>query len=263
MNTIKYYLTYLLYVVTLFTVLLFFEAGLHTDLFEYFLEDEKEKSKPQKQPQENKNSFTHKIRFELDDEFLGKLQKGGFTIYIRHTHKAEWSTNYSYDRISALISKDERLDLENFGGCISEQGKKDAVLLGIILKNLKLPVGTIYSSTSCRTIQTALIAMGKIDKVSSGLLFDLTLANEQEKEERTELGKEIINTVPTSNKNKFIFGHLDPISELQYKYESPEIGQGGAYIFEHMKDGSTRIVKQLNLDVLAKAVPIEFYVKDY
>lgn len=84
----------------------------------------------------------------MDGSLLNLLQAGGYILYIRHGE--------------AAVGED-RPDLD-FRDCytqrnLSEQGRRQAIYYGQILRNLHIPVShTVYASPFCRTIETALLA---------------------------------------------------------------------------------------------------------
>jgi hypothetical protein len=89
-------------------------------------------------------------------ELLSELRKGGYVIYFRHT-----STDFSRD--DARSKSDDDCDHQR---PLTDKGREEARSIGAAFKELKIPVGSVFASPRCRTMETALLAFGRADKSS-------------------------------------------------------------------------------------------------
>ena len=82
---------------------------------------------------------------------LQALRRGGYVIYFRHT-----ATDFS-KRDDAMKSYD---DCDN-QRLLSPQGREDARRIGEAIRELKLPVGEVFASPMCRTMDHARLTFGR------------------------------------------------------------------------------------------------------
>ena len=86
-----------------------------------------------------------------DASLAAKLRDGGYVLYFRHT-----STDFSqHDR-----------DMKSYEDCASQRnltdkGREEARTIGTHVRRLAIPVGEVYASPFCRTMETARLAFGK------------------------------------------------------------------------------------------------------
>ena len=89
-------------------------------------------------------------------KLVAELRKGGYVLFIRHT-----STDFS--------KNDSRMT--SFEDCanqrpLTDQGREEARAIAGHLKRLGIPIGTVYASPYCRTVETAMLAFGKAEKTN-------------------------------------------------------------------------------------------------
>ena len=151
-------------------------------------------------------------------EILGKLHKGGYIIYVRHT-QTDSST------------KDG--DLSNMSDCskqriLSKEGQENAVKLGEAFKAVKIPYAAVLSSQFCRAKETAKL-MG-FDNVTENA--DLNndsggpAVSKDESERRGAALRKLLAVAPSaSGKNTIIIGHV------------PNLKTAAGLDFANMKEG--------------------------
>ena len=133
-------------------------------------------------------------------DILGKLHKGGYVIYVRHT-QTDGST------------KDG--DLSNMSDCskqriLSKEGQENAVKLGEAFKAVKIPVEAVVTSQFCRAKETAKL-MG-FDKATESA--DLNndsgepAVSKDESERRGAALRKLLAVAPAAGKNTIIIGHV-------------------------------------------------------
>ncbi len=77
------------------------------------------------------------------------LQQGGFNIYFRHA-ATDWSQNDQVKKRGDWVSCDAGRMRQ-----LSAAGRQTAGAIGAAMRSLKIPVGQIFASPYCRTVQTA------------------------------------------------------------------------------------------------------------
>ena len=110
--------------------------------------------------------------------WVEKLRKGGFILYFRHASRDAWPLVSAFD-VYALAANLQDPSLVSFrrAVCLTDQGIEEAKILGKILELAKIPTGTVVSSPSCRAMQTAIHAFGKVDRVDNSLLYVALLSD--------------------------------------------------------------------------------------
>ncbi|MEM8749780.1 MAG: histidine phosphatase family protein [Pseudomonadota bacterium] len=152
------------------------------------------------------------------------LQKGGHVIYMRHA-----STEKDYaDQVSA--------DPANCSTqrTLSENGWKEAELVGASFNVLNIPVGAVYSSEYCRAWQTAKIAFGSYQKLAK---LNFEPSEEYTPEQVSKMRARVtpmLQRKPEDGTNTVIVGHDDPFEAATGIYPEP---QGVAYIVRPTGDG--------------------------
>ncbi|MEG3847819.1 histidine phosphatase family protein [Microcoleus sp. herbarium19] len=165
-------------------------------------------------------------------ELVSALRQGGYIIYFRH---AQTEKDYA-DQVSAVMGK---CDTQRM---LSEEGWKQARMIGEGFEKLKLPVGTVYSSEYCRAWQTADLAFGRYQKVA-GLNFPK--AEEYTEAQKAQMRSGImpmLTAPPAAGTNTVIVGHDDVFDAATGIYPEP---QGVAYIVKPMPDGKFDIVANM------------------
>ena len=134
-------------------------------------------------------------------DIVGKLHKGGYVVYIRHTQ-------------TDSATKDAG-DLSNMSDCskqriLSKEGQESAVKLGEAFKAVKIPVQAVVTSQFCRAKETAKL-MG-FDKATENA--DLNndsgepAVNKDESERRGAALRKLLAVAPAAGKNTVIIGHV-------------------------------------------------------
>jgi hypothetical protein len=86
-----------------------------------------------------------------DPSIVSKLREGGYVLYFRHA-----STDFS---------KNDQ-DMKSYEDCASQRnltdkGRDEARAIGTHIKRLGIPIGEVYASPFCRTMETARLAFGR------------------------------------------------------------------------------------------------------
>ncbi len=111
-------------------------------------------------------------QYRTDDDLRAtahSLREGGAILYFRHAQRQKWDSVIAFDVWEMATSADSRDESFRDAVCLTPQGIEEAKMIGRILELAKVPVGNVVSSPSCRAMQTAELAFGRIDRVSHGL----------------------------------------------------------------------------------------------
>src|SRR5688572_20285621 len=86
-----------------------------------------------------------------DPSVVQELRAGGYVLYFRHA-----STDFSQnDR--TMKSYEDCASQRN----LTDKGRGEARAIGAHVKRLGVPIGEVYASPFCRTMETARLAFGK------------------------------------------------------------------------------------------------------
>jgi len=86
---------------------------------------------------------------------VSELRKGGYILYIRHT-----ATDFS--RNDAKMTSYEDCASQR---PLTDAGREQARAIGAHIRRLGIPVGDVYASPFCRTVETAMLAFGTAKKM--------------------------------------------------------------------------------------------------
>jgi phosphohistidine phosphatase SixA len=163
------------------------------------------------------------------------LQQGGYIIYFRH---AQTEKDYA-DQISAKM-----------GDCstqrmLSETGWQQAKSIGQGFRNLKIPVGEVYSSEYCRAWQTADLAFGRHQKTAALNFAPAEEYTEAQVKQMRDAVMPMLTRVPAAGANTVIVGHDDVFESATGIYPEP---QGVAYILKPDGRGGFEILANITAE---------------
>ena len=144
-----------------------------------------------------------------DPQLAGDLRKGGYILYIRHT-----STDFSKD--------DARMT--SFEDCanqrpLTDKGRDEARAIAGQVKRLAIPIGTVYASPLCRTVETAMLAFGKAEKVREVRGGPVQSGDPK----RYDALKKLLSTPPAQGQNNVISSHGNPFYAV---FGAPYLAEG-------------------------------------
>ena len=171
-------------------------------------------------------------------KFLPDLRKGGYVIYFRHMR-----TDHNQE--------DRRpVDLNdcNTQRPLHEEGRKQARKINQAFKQMKIPVGLIYSSPYCRCRETAKLAFGNAI-ITHDLYFAMGLSR-QGKQAKGEALRRLLAEKPVDQRNTVIVAHTANLQEAIEVWPKPE---GVAYIFKPDGKGKFSIVARIEPHIWAQA----------
>lgn len=148
------------------------------------------------------------------DSVVGDLQRGGLVIYVRH---AATLPNNAGDH--DLTSCDRQRNL-------SEDGRAYAREVGQVVRELKIPIGAVWTSPYCRCIDTARLAFGKL-AVNPNLKSSFGKTLEETREGNQTL-RALLSTQPAPGTNVVVVSHSSNIRDAVGLWPKPE---GTAFVF--------------------------------
>ena len=96
-----------------------------------------------------------------DLAFVQSLRKGGYNIYFRHA-ATDWSQNDQVSKEGDWTSCDPGKMRQ-----LSEAGRKTASTVGEAIRALQIPIGQVFASPYCRTVETARnMKLGPVEKTT-------------------------------------------------------------------------------------------------
>jgi hypothetical protein len=165
---------------------------------------------------------------ELQDAaLLQALRRGGYVIYFRHT-----TTDFS-KRDDAMTS---------FEGCanqrlLSEQGRHDARMIGRQIAALRLPVGDVFASPMCRTMEHAQLSFGAdVPKPAPAM-------REGAQDEHPGL-RRMLGAPVTPRTNRWLVGHGNPFRAVA---GPPHLAEGEAVVLRPDGGGEWTVVARLKV----------------
>jgi phosphohistidine phosphatase SixA len=163
-------------------------------------------------------------------ELLASLRQGGHVIYLRH---AQTDT-------SAEKSVGEMSDC-SWQRNLSDNGQRQARLVGARLQELAIPITTVEASPFCRTRQTAELAFGRAPSINADLFYHSSQPPEQVAAANARLKQRLGAAAPRDG-NLVMVGHSPAMREAG----AIELPEGQAAIVKPASDGTFRIVGRLS-----------------
>ncbi|MEO1089293.1 MAG: histidine phosphatase family protein [Pseudomonadota bacterium] len=169
------------------------------------------------------------------DALIEALQGGGHVIFIRH---AQTEIDYA-DQIDAVM-----------GDCstqrsLSEEGWKEAKLIGAAFELHDIPVAQVISSEYCRGWQTADLAFGRYTQTAD-LNFEPA---EEYTDEQTQAMRDRVlphlTAVPPAGFNVVLVGHDDPFDAATGIYPEP---MGVTFVVKPDGDGGMEVLGSIAPD---------------
>ena len=182
---------------------------------------------------------------EKDIAFAKKIMEGGFILHFRHTERDKWIDVAMYDSLESDLHEngvnDSRYAEEDYfkdAVCLNSRGIVQAKAIGEHIKNIKLPIGYIISSPSCRARQTAQIVFGRYDKLNRDLVHVGPYA--ENKSERINKLKDLYNNIPINKgQNTIVSAHNGVINYQMFensKDPNLSLEEGGFFIISRKKN---------------------------
>ena len=172
---------------------------------------------------------------EPDAALVQRLRQGGYVLYLRHA-----STDFGQDD-SRMKSYEDCATQRN----LTDKGRAEAARLGAEIKRLRIPIGTVYASPFCRTMETARLAFGEpkpTNEARGG-------PSRPDDPARYEPLKKLLATPPSAGTNNVISSHGNPFLAL---FGAPYLAEGEMAVVDPV---TLKIVGRIRLDDWAALMP--------
>jgi phosphohistidine phosphatase SixA len=184
-----------------------------------------------------------------DKKWSEKIMNGGYILHFRHAERQKWIDVEMYDSLESDVHKNglnnSRMAENDYfkdAVCLNSRGMIQAKAIGEHLKKIKLPLGYVISSPSCRSRQTAELSFGGFDKLDRNLVHRGPY--NQKEEDHAEVLKDLYMNLPINEKNTVVSAHnsvvhpdmfiKSSLTEAQFQLE-----EGGFYIISKSENGLT------------------------
>jgi len=146
-------------------------------------------------------------RFATDKLWAEKISKGGFILHFRHAQREKWHDVTAFDAYEVYTKSNSESSTFSKATCLTVQGIEEAKLIGKVFKINDVKVDKVISSPSCRAMQTARHAFGKIDLVDISLLHRTAMMKDQWIHFAHQLRELILKHPPSRTGNVILSGH--------------------------------------------------------
>ena len=168
---------------------------------------------------------------EPDGALVQKLRQGGYVLYMRHG-----STDFSRND-SRMKSYEDCANQRN----LTAKGREEARNVGTHVRRLGIPIGTVYASPFCRTMETARLAFGnpqRTDEVRGGP------ANPDDPK-RYEPLRKLLATKPPAGKNNVIASHGNPFHAI---FGPPYLAEGEMAVVQPDSPSVAAVLGRIRVD---------------
>jgi len=142
-------------------------------------------------------------------QLVAELRKGGYVLYVRHT-----STDFG--RNDAQMTSFEDCASQR---PLTDKGRDEARAIAGHIKRLGIPIGTVYASPFCRTVETAMLAFGKAEKTQDVRGGPVRTGDPR----RYDALRGLLATAPAKGFNNVISSHGNPFHAV---FGAPYLAEG-------------------------------------
>lgn len=162
---------------------------------------------------------------------VSALRAGGFVLYFRHA-----STDFGQNDDS-MTSFEDCTKQRN----LTDKGRDEARRIGAAIRQLRIPVGSVLASPFCRTVETAMLAFGKVEKS-----MDLRGwgASNTDPNRYAPLRKHLAG-VPAAGTNSVLVGHGNPFRAVA---GPPHLMEGEAAVTRPLGGDRFEIVARIRVE---------------
>lgn len=158
------------------------------------------------------------------------LRAGGVTLAFRHA-QTNWEEKDTFDRRTHAGGFEDCAKQRN----LSPLGKVTSRRIGQSIEKIGVPVGKVMGSPMCRTLETARLAFGRVEKSE-----DLVGAGDDKKAALQKL----LATPPAEGTVRVLVTHGDNLM-LVTPYTKKQIAEGHALVVRPAEDGQFEVLANL------------------
>ena len=173
-----------------------------------------------------------------NQQLVAELRSGGYVLYIRHT-----STDFGRN--------DEKMT--SYEDCASQRpltdrGRDEARAIAGQIRRLAIPIGKVYASPFCRTVETAMLAFGKAEKAQE--VRGGPVRTDDPK--RYDALKKLLSTMPAKGVNNAIASHGNPYFAV---FGPPYLAEGEVAVIRPGAKAAFEAVGRIRLEDWAALQP--------
>ena len=166
-------------------------------------------------------------REQRREELMETLRKGGYTVMLRHA-RTDRAFNEQRDPVPV-----ERIKQRN----LTDEGIKDAALMGVVFRKYGIQFAEIVSSPMYRCVETAEYAVGKPTSTTMALR---TFPDTPEQ-------AALVKKAPKPGTNRLIVTHHFIIETHVPGIKPGDVGESEAAVVRHTADGKVELVGRITL----------------
>jgi phosphohistidine phosphatase SixA len=161
------------------------------------------------------------------EKLMDALRSGGYTVMLRHA-RTDRSFNEQRDPVPTA-----RKDQRN----LTDDGIKDAALMGVVFRKYGIPFAEIISSPMYRTVETAEYSVGK--PTSTTMLLRVFPSTPEQ--------AALVMKAPKKGTNRLIVTHHFVIETHVPGIKPGDIAESEAAVVRHTADGKVELVGRITL----------------
>jgi len=165
-----------------------------------------------------------------DAALLAELRRGGYVLYIRHT-----STDFGQND-AKMTGYEDCANQRN----LTDKGREEARALGEHIKRLKIPIGRVFASPFCRTMETARLAFDKAQPMQEARGGP----SRTDDPKRYDGLRKLLASQPSPGTNTVISSHGNPFHAVA---GPPYLAEGEVAVVRPQGDSAFAIVGRIRL----------------
>ena len=166
-----------------------------------------------------------------------QIKKGGYTLLVRHGEREKWQEAITgFDAYELYNKIDPRETSWPKAVCLTDRGIETMKLVKKVFEQTNLKVQKVFSSPSCRAIETAFYGFGRVDEIHSSLLHLSAYHPLDHKKMSDDLKNTILNFDLDKDKLLILSTHNYVINYSglidQFDIAGRDIDETGFYVIE-------------------------------
>ena len=166
------------------------------------------------------------MNFTSENLLINRVFNKGNIFILRHTKKHDLGIEAAHLHKESLFNLLPGLDKKI--ACLSDIGKIEAQIIGMIFDELNININEIHSSSMCRAIETAKIAFGEIDQIHDFLIYNSYFKDSDFKNKSEELNNFFFNNLIDNKKNYLLSTHSGVMKRVNLDFN---LNEGGILVY--------------------------------
>jgi phosphohistidine phosphatase SixA len=188
---------------------------------------------------------------DKDAYWAKEILKGGYILHFRHAEREKWIDIEAYDSLESEIlqagggdvGKMARNEYFSAAVCLNSRGLIQARMMSEHLQRIKLPIGRVITSTSCRARETAMGGFGRVDQQEKLLVHNGPYWERYE--DRVSALRDFYSNVEVApSTNTVVIAHNSVILEEMLKSKPKDkltLEEGGFFVIKRDENGKLEI----------------------